>query len=274
MCWRPTHSFLFYQWLAAVAGRCLDWFSMNPDTVWLLTHTHTHTRTGLPFEPKPLKMQCRIFFSLPQTLNMMWNHSLHTHINPHFLHRGKCIQLNYRSLWVRMSEYVGLLNNSADITLPLVFIYLFYFILEGRAEEWIRMLTKSRSYTRQMCSLRFSNCYVREEPRLSGSLLPVCVFKWESHPGRIITAKTKFRLNIKYLSTSVRFVLWRRLFAAVVHDFFFFFFWMWNRNLSHWQFWNNSLLFNTLHLTSIVFSLSTSYSWWDHRGNKSRRWNP
>lgn len=39
MCRRPnTFFFLFYQQLAVVAGRCLDWFSVNPDTLPGYTH--------------------------------------------------------------------------------------------------------------------------------------------------------------------------------------------------------------------------------------------
>lgn len=44
MCWRPNTFFSpFYQQLAVVAGRCLDWFSVNPDTLSHYTHADTHT---------------------------------------------------------------------------------------------------------------------------------------------------------------------------------------------------------------------------------------
>lgn len=59
MCWRPRTFFLpFYQRLAALAGRCLDWFSVNPDT-----HTQRHTPGSGPrllFEPRPSGVPCRI----------------------------------------------------------------------------------------------------------------------------------------------------------------------------------------------------------------------
>lgn len=68
-----------------------------------------------------------------------------------------------------------------------------------------------------MCSLCFSDCYVREEPRLSWSPLTVCVFKEECHLG-LITAQIKLGLHAKRLSA--RCILKRRRFAAGVVNIF------------------------------------------------------
>lgn len=83
-------------------------------------------------------------------------------------------------LRVKMCICCVLLINSADITHLQVFLCFPFFVCvlfrEGRELKWIRILNASWSYSGEMCSLRFLDCYVRDNLRLCWSLFTVCPF--------------------------------------------------------------------------------------------------
>lgn len=100
----------FYQRLAVVAGRCLDWFCMNPDT-----HTHTPgSRPRLLFEPRPSGTLCGItIFCVTPTPNMlMCNHhpllltSQHSSLQEDRLIRELCFAAECVRLLIILLMYV------------------------------------------------------------------------------------------------------------------------------------------------------------------------
>lgn len=164
--------FLFYQRLAVVAGRCLDWFSVNPDTLSGYTHTHTlvsrlQAEAALWAETLQNAMQNN---NLPDTdaeyVDMQSSAARLPETPASFLTLKQ--NVGPIDLWILFCERICcvLLNNSADIRHPQVFFsFLFslpHFFREGRELKRIRILNASWSHRGEMCSLRFLDYYVTE----------------------------------------------------------------------------------------------------------------
>lgn len=125
--------FLFYQRLAVVAGRCLNWFSVNPDTLSGYTHTHTlvsrlQAEAALWAETLQNAMQNN---NLPDTdaeyVDMQSSAARLPETPASFLTLKQ--NVGPIDLWILFCERICcvLLNNSADIRHPQVFFFFSFF---------------------------------------------------------------------------------------------------------------------------------------------------
>ena len=142
--------FPFYQRLAVVAGRCLDWFSVNPDTLSGYTHSNTHTLVS--------RLQAEAALWAETLQNAMQNNNLPDTDAEYVDMQSSAARLpetpaSFLTLkqnvgtidpWILFCERIRcvLLNNSADIRHLQVFLFCFFFpspiffFFLGRAVSW------------------------------------------------------------------------------------------------------------------------------------------
>lgn len=143
MCWRPNTFFSpFYQQLAVVAGRCLDWFSVNPDTLSHYTHADTHTHRVV----SRLQAQAALWAETLQ--NASQNNNLLSDTNTAIICKPPSLKnLHHSSHWSKTWTDWGMILFASKYnflhllcSLLILLIWhihsLFFFSLKGGQQSW------------------------------------------------------------------------------------------------------------------------------------------